>query len=97
MTSIVKISDIIHCATKSPSDIAKSRLKEGRLPAGPVLNRIQQGQTIEVIVLKTHQHFCVTLQSKSMKPTSGNESLTNIPTSQPTVSVISGYLSVLNF
>jgi hypothetical protein len=52
MTSIVKISDIIHCATKSPSDIAKSRLKEGRLPAGPVLNRIQQGQTIEVIVLK---------------------------------------------
>ncbi len=52
MTSTVKISDIIHCATKSPSDIAKSRLKEGRLPAGAVLNRILQGQTIEVIVLK---------------------------------------------
>lgn len=52
MTSTVKISDIIHCATKSPSDIAKSRYKEGRLPAGPVLNRIQPGQTIEVVILK---------------------------------------------
>ena len=52
MTSTIKISDIIHCATKSPADIAKSRLKEGRLPAGPVLNRIQPGQTIDVIILK---------------------------------------------
>jgi hypothetical protein len=52
MTSTIKISDIIHCTTKSPSDIAKSRLKEGRLPAGAVLNRIQPGQTIEVVILK---------------------------------------------
>ena len=52
MTSTVKITDVIHCATKSPSDIAKSRYKEGRLPAGPVLNRIQPGQTIDVIILK---------------------------------------------
>jgi len=52
MTSTIKISDIIHCVVKSPSDIAKSRLKEGRLPAGPVLNRIQPGQTIEVVILK---------------------------------------------
>jgi len=57
MTSIVKISDVIHCATKSPSDIAKSRLKEGRLPAGPVLNRIQPGQTIDAIVLKNPPTF----------------------------------------
>ena len=53
MTSTIKISDIIHCATKSPSDIAKSRYKEGRLPAGPVLNRIQPGQTIDIILMKT--------------------------------------------
>jgi hypothetical protein len=52
MTSTIKISDIIHCVVKSPSDIAKSRYKEGRLPAGAVLNRIQPGQTIDVIVLK---------------------------------------------
>jgi hypothetical protein len=52
MTSTVKITDIIHCVVKSPSDIAKSRYKEGRLPAGPVLNRIQPGQTIEVVILK---------------------------------------------
>ena len=52
MTSTVKITDVIHCATKSPSDIAKSRYKEGRLPAGPVLNRIQPGQTIDAIILK---------------------------------------------
>jgi hypothetical protein len=52
MTSTVKISDIIHCTTKSPSDIAASRYKEGRLPAGAVLNRIQPGQTIEVVILK---------------------------------------------
>lgn len=52
MTSTIKISDIIHCATKSPSDIAESRYTEGRLPAGPVLNRIQPGQTIEVVILK---------------------------------------------
>ncbi len=52
MTSTIKISDIIHCVVKSPSDIAKSRLKEGRLPAGSVLNRIQPGETIDVIVLK---------------------------------------------
>ena len=51
MTSTVKISDIIHCVVKSPSDIAESRYKEGRLPAGPVLNRIQRGQTIDVIIL----------------------------------------------
>lgn len=52
MTSTIKISDIIHCVVKSPSDIAESRYKEGRLPAGSVLNRIQPGQTIDVIVLK---------------------------------------------
>ena len=52
MTSTIKISDIIHCATKAPSDIAASRYKEGRLPAGAVLNRIQPGQTIEVVILK---------------------------------------------
>ena len=52
MTSTIKISDIIHCTTKSPSDIAASRYKEGRLPAGAVLNRIQPGQTIEVVILK---------------------------------------------
>jgi hypothetical protein len=52
MTSTIKISDIIHCTTKSPSDIAESRYKEGRLPAGSVLNRIQPGETIDVIVLK---------------------------------------------
>lgn len=52
MTSTVKISNIIHCTTKSPSDIAASRYKEGRLPAGAVLNRIQPGQTIEVVILK---------------------------------------------
>lgn len=53
MTSTIKISDIIHCTTKSPSDIAESRYKEGRLPAGPVLNRIQPGQTIDVILMKS--------------------------------------------
>jgi hypothetical protein len=52
MTSTIKISDIIYCTIKSPSDIAKSRYKEGRLPAGSVLNRIQPGETIDVIVLK---------------------------------------------
>ncbi len=52
MTSTVKISNIIHTVVKSPSDIAKSRYKEGRLPAGPVLNRIQPGQTIDAIILK---------------------------------------------
>jgi hypothetical protein len=52
MTSTIKISDIIHCVVKSPSDIAESRYKEGRLPAGSVLNRIRPGQTIDVIVLK---------------------------------------------
>jgi len=52
MTSTIKISDIIHCVVKSPSDIAESRYKEGRLPAGSVVNRIQPGQTIDVIVLK---------------------------------------------
>jgi len=52
MTSTIKISDIIHCVVKSPSDIAESRYKEGRLPAGSVLNRIQPGETIDVIVLK---------------------------------------------
>ena len=52
MASKVCISDIIHCTTKSPSDIAESRYKEGRLPAGSVVNRIQPGQTIDVIILK---------------------------------------------
>ena len=52
MASKVCISDIKHCTIKSPSDIPESRSKEGRLPAGSVLNRIQQGQTIDVIVLK---------------------------------------------
>lgn len=52
MTSTIKISDIIHTVVKSPSDIAASRYKEGRLPAGAVLNRIQPGQTIEVVILK---------------------------------------------
>jgi len=60
MTSTVKISDIIHCATKSPSDIAKSRLKEGRLPAGAVLNRIQPGQTIDIILMKSPFSICDT-------------------------------------
>jgi len=53
MTSTIKISDIIHTVVKSPSDIAKSRIKEGRLPAGPVLNRIQPGQTIDIILMKS--------------------------------------------
>ena len=53
MTSTVKITNIIHTVVKSPSDIAKSRIKEGRLPAGPVLNRIQPGQTIDIILMKT--------------------------------------------
>jgi hypothetical protein len=57
MTSTVKISDIIHTVVKSPSDIAASRYKEGRLPAGPVLNRIQPGQTIDVIILKNPPTF----------------------------------------
>ena len=52
MTSTIKISDIIYCTVNSPSDIPESRSKEGRLPAGSVLNRIQPGQTIDVIVLK---------------------------------------------
>jgi len=52
MTSTIKISDIIYCTAKSPSDIAESRYKEGRLPAGAVLNKIQPGQTIEVVILK---------------------------------------------
>jgi hypothetical protein len=52
MTSTIKISDIIYCTVKSPSDIPESRSKEGRLPAGSVLNRIQPGETIDVIVLK---------------------------------------------
>jgi len=52
MTSTIKISDVIHSVVKSPSDIAASRYKDGRLPAGAVLNRIQPGQTIEVIILK---------------------------------------------
>jgi hypothetical protein len=52
MTSTIKISDIIHTVVKSPSDIAASRYKDGRLPAGAVLNRIQPGQTIEVVILK---------------------------------------------
>ena len=52
MTSVIKISDIIHCTVKSPSDIPESRNKDGRLPAGSVVNRIQPGQTIDVIVLK---------------------------------------------
>ena len=53
MTSTIKISDIIHTVVKSPSDIAASRYKDGRLPAGPVLNRIQPGQTIDIILMKT--------------------------------------------
>jgi hypothetical protein len=52
MTSTVKISNVIHSVVKSPSDIAASRYKDGRLPAGAVLNRIQPGQTIEVVILK---------------------------------------------
>lgn len=52
MTSTIKISDVIHSVVKSPSDIAASRYKDGRLPAGAVLNRIQPGQTIEVVILK---------------------------------------------
>jgi hypothetical protein len=52
MTSTVKIYDVIHTVVKSPSDIAASRYKDGRLPAGAVLNRIQPGQTIEVVILK---------------------------------------------
>ena len=53
MTSTIKISDIIHCVVKSPSDIAESRAKEGRLPAGSVVNRIQPGQTIDIILMKS--------------------------------------------
>lgn len=52
MTSVIKISDIIYCTVKSPSDIPESRYKDGRLPAGSVVNRIQPGQTIDVIILK---------------------------------------------
>lgn len=51
MASKVCISDIKHCTIKSPSDIPESRSKEGRLPAGSVVNRIQPGQTIDVIIL----------------------------------------------
>ena len=51
MTSTIKISDIIYCTVKSPSDIPESRYKDGRLPAGAVVNRISPGQTIDVIIL----------------------------------------------
>ena len=51
MTSKLCFSDIKHCTVKSSSDVAASRAKEGRLPAGTVVNRIQPGQTIDVIVL----------------------------------------------
>lgn len=52
MTSKICISDIKHLTIKHPADLPESRYKEGRLPAGSVLNRIQPGQTIDVIVLK---------------------------------------------
>lgn len=52
MTSKVRISDIIRCTIKGVSEIPISKQKEGRIPAGTVVNRIQPGQKIDVIVLK---------------------------------------------
>jgi len=51
MTSKICISDIEYLTIKHPADLPESRLKDGRLPAGTVVNRISPGQTIDVIVL----------------------------------------------
>lgn len=51
MTSKICISDIKRCTIKGPAEIPKSKRREGRVAAGAVVNRIQPGQTIDVIVL----------------------------------------------
>ena len=51
MTSKICISDIKRCTIKGPAEIPPSKRREGRLAAGAVVNRIQPGQKIDIIVL----------------------------------------------
>jgi len=51
MTSKICISDIKRCTIKGPAEIPESKRREGRVAAGAVVNRIQPGQTIDIIVL----------------------------------------------
>lgn len=52
MASKITFSNILHCTVKSPSEIPKSRTSEGRLPAGSVINKLKQGDKIDVVVVK---------------------------------------------
>lgn len=52
MTSTIKISDIINCIVLSPSDIAPSKIKEGRLQAGGIVNKITPETQIDALVIK---------------------------------------------
>lgn len=61
MTSKICITDIKQCTIKGISEITKSKQKEGRIPAGTVVNKIKPGQTIDVMVLmKTPSLLCDT-------------------------------------
>jgi hypothetical protein len=61
MTSKICISNIKRCTIKGPAEIPESKRREGRVAAGSLVNRIQPGQTIDVIVLmKTPILICDT-------------------------------------
>jgi hypothetical protein len=52
MTSEIRFSGIIQHTSLAPSEIPPSKLKEGRIPAGKVVNRIKPGQKIDVFIMK---------------------------------------------
>jgi len=52
ITSKTTIYNIINCIVLSPSDIAPSKIKEGRLPAGGIVNKITPETQIDALVVK---------------------------------------------
>lgn len=53
MTSTTTISNIKHSIVKRASDITKSERSVGKLNARSVINRLEPGHKIDILVLKT--------------------------------------------
>lgn len=52
ITSKITLFNIINCIVLSPSDIAPSKIKEGRLPAGGIVNKITPETQIDALIIK---------------------------------------------
>jgi len=52
ITLNIRISNIINCIVLSPSDIAPSKIKEGRIQAGGIVNKITPDTQIDALIVK---------------------------------------------